>query len=137
MTSLREQLLAAGREYDAARYPGDLAAELLPSRSRPSHGLTVPGAGAVAAAVILGAILARPAFSPVPNQQRTSVPRVSQAPSGPTPWSALPAIPPLPAMTSHLGAAPAARSVSAPRELRLPPFSSIKPPAFPSKPEAT
>jgi len=136
MTSLRQQLLTAGREYDAVRYPGDLAAELLRSRSRPARGLTVPAAGAVAAAIILGAMLARPAFSPVPTQQRASLPLVSQVPSGPTLRFALPSIPPLPGLSSHLAVVPTGRPISAPREFRLPPFSGIQPPTFPSKPEA-
>src|SRR5947208_17100765 len=64
-SQLRTQLTAARSEYTAARYPGDLADELLPSRMRIGFAgrlaWTSVAAAAVAATVMLAVWLHRPA----------------------------------------------------------------------------
>lgn len=135
MSSLREQLLTARREYEAVRYPGDLAADLPPPRSGRTP--KVPGISAVAAAIVLGLILARPPMLPVPPGQVASRPTSRQVVSRQDARLVLPSIPPMPAVTASFAIPPAVQRISAPRELRLPHFPGIHLPAFPSKPEAT
>src|SRR4051794_3497919 len=63
-TQLRTQLAAARGEYQTARYPGDLADELVPSRMRIGFAgrlaWTSGAAAAVAATVVLAVWLHRP-----------------------------------------------------------------------------
>lgn len=135
MSPLREQLLTARREYEAARYPGDLPAHLPPEHRLRTANL--PGIGAVAAAIVVGLMLARPAAVPVPTRQVASRPPTNVTVPQPNVRLALPSIPPMHGVTASFVTAPPVQSISAPRELRLPRFSGIHSPAFPSKPEAT
>ena len=135
MTSLRQQLLTARREYEAARYPGDLVVHV-PTEHR-LRAAKVPGIGAVAAAIVLGLMLARPAIRPAPIRQLASRPPTNVIVPPPNVRLALPSIPPMPAVTAGFVTTPPVQSIPAPRELRLPNLSGIHPPAFPSKPEAT
>ena len=103
MTRIRSQLRSARQAYAAARYPGDLAAELLPRRAlagapagRRRAFLATVGAGAAAA--LLLALL----FRPEPPGQRPAPPapggalvdRLPVAPGGvPLPRFQPPALP--------------------------------------------
>ena len=135
MSSLREQLLTARREYDAVRYPGDLVVHL-PTEHR-LRAAKVPGIGAVAAAIVLGLMLARPALRPAPTRQLASRPAANVILPRPNVRLELPSIPPMRAVTAGFVTTPPVQSIPVPRELRLPSFSGVHSLAFPSKPEAT
>lgn len=74
MTSIRSQLRSARRAYGAARYPGDLAAELLGRSSALARAASARrwmitgtvGASAAAAALLLSLLLSRPGTDPAP-----------------------------------------------------------------------
>lgn len=66
MAHLREEIEAARQEYNAIRYAGDLAHQLLPARLR-LRSLAIfgsLGAGGIAAAALIGALLLRPLAMP-------------------------------------------------------------------------
>jgi hypothetical protein len=63
MSDLRKQLDAAKNEYRSARYPGDLASELLAKTIAPAHSpmrLFIGVAATLAAAAAIGFLLLRP-----------------------------------------------------------------------------
>ena len=71
MTALRQQLRSAAREYCSVRYPGDLAAEVLPAPRSSSSGATrqlamyrIGAVTAAAAALVLIAVFLRPPVAP-------------------------------------------------------------------------
>jgi hypothetical protein len=73
MTSLRTQLRSAREAYRSARYPGDLAAQILPKRSNvarpPARRLLLAGGvatSAAAAAVLLSLLMSRATDLPGP-----------------------------------------------------------------------
>lgn len=75
MTEISDQLRSARQVYRCARYPGDLANDLLPPRSvpRPMRWALVSGVGAgIAAAVLLSLFLTRMADVPQPDPVRHS-----------------------------------------------------------------
>ena len=80
MSTLRSQLRFARRAYESARYPGDLADELLPRpnvrRQRRWMLLGTAGTSAVAAAVMLSVLLSRVSDVSQP-MSRDEMPRVS------------------------------------------------------------
>lgn len=53
MSKLRPQLDAARREYEALRYPGDLAGQMLPSRPRRRRRWLLAAAAAIVALTVL------------------------------------------------------------------------------------
>ena len=66
MAYLRDELEAARQEYNAIRYAGDLVHQLLPARLR-LRSLAIfgsLGAGGIAAAALIGALLLRPLALP-------------------------------------------------------------------------
>jgi hypothetical protein len=70
MPHLRKELDSARREYHAIRYAGDLAHQLLPARLR-FRSLAIVGslgAGGIAAAALIGALLLRPLVLPGSSQ---------------------------------------------------------------------
>ena len=72
MTEVRNQLRSARHAYRGVRYPGDLAAELLPQPSAHWRWLLASGVGAsIAATLLLSLILARPAQPTQPRVERT------------------------------------------------------------------
>src|SRR2546430_2644893 len=114
MSRLRPHLQSARRAYYRARYPGDLASDVLgPDLPSRRNGWVRPvgfGGGALAAAVALGVMLSRPAArpSPPPGQGPISPParpvpavvaRVTAQEAGPSTGSMTPpAMPEVPAM---------------------------------------
>src|SRR4051794_23373721 len=80
MSSIRHQIRLARDAFRSSRYPGDLAADVLP---RPSLVARFNGgyrwalfgsSGAVAAAVVLALLLSRAATSPEPSPVRQGEP---------------------------------------------------------------
>ena len=66
MPHLRDELEAARLEYNAIRFPGNLAHELLPARLR-LRSMAIfgsLGAGGIAAAALIGALLFQPLAQP-------------------------------------------------------------------------
>jgi len=78
MSSIRHQIRLARDAFRSSRYPGDLAAEVLPrptwvDRFNSSYRLALYGAsGAVAAAVVLALMLSRASTLPEPSPIRPS-----------------------------------------------------------------
>jgi hypothetical protein len=108
MTALRSQIHSAARAYRAARYPGDLAADVLPRANKSTSGVTyrstfsrIGAAITALAAVVLLAVFLRPAPSP-------STPAVTSAGGGNLVAVALPLDPPttVPVPTIHVPSFP-------------------------------
>ena len=72
MTDFREELSVARDDHRAARYPGDLARELLPASQprRPLATLVSLAGGAIAAAAVLMIVVNRPLAAPTPPLSR-------------------------------------------------------------------
>ena len=72
MTEVRDQLRSTRHAYRGVRYPGDLAAELLPHRAARWHWFLASGVGAsIAATLLLSLFLARPTQPTQPRAERT------------------------------------------------------------------
>lgn len=131
MTPFRKELQLARRAYRSFRYPGDLARQILPARTR-WRGLWVIGvvsAGAVAAAAVLGAFLARPMFLPASAQPNPHLPLVREIHVPERMQFTLPSLPSIPGFSRHLSAAPFLPSLTAPANVRVPSLGDL--PAMP------
>lgn len=135
MTLLREQFQTAARAYRSISYPGDLAAQLLPSTARPRRRMPAFGAfvaSAIAAAAVLAAFMSRPLFRPGVAEPHHYLPIVKEIH---IPQRLQFSLPSLPDFSSHLSLAPAMRSVVPPDRWRLPSLDWIHIPGFSDKPE--
>jgi hypothetical protein len=80
MSDLRKQLDAAKDQYRAARYPGNLADELLAPRRSSSIRLYIGMIGTLAAAAVVGFLLLRPAGT-IKNVAPTTPTVIAQGPT--------------------------------------------------------
>lgn len=131
MTPLREQLRSARDGYETARYPGDLAAELLPRRMSWPGSLFIGtlSAGAVAAAAVLASFVGRPMFVPASSHPRPLMPMVRQMPLPPRMDFSLPSLPSLPVPNFSLR--PSLPSIGLPDGLHVPSLQDLHLPKFP------
>ena len=95
MSELRNELLRARQTYEAARYPGDLASEMLPAR-RMHLGRWAFAASAVAAVIVVSFIVLRDAPEPA------NVAAI-QSPAAPQPVMISLEMPAMPAMPGDIG----------------------------------
>ena len=109
MTALREQLQSARTAYLSARYPGDLAAEVLPPGRRGGGRrmfLVVGsiGAGALAAAAALALCAGRPSFIPA-TPRSVDLPALVKGmlPAPPKMQWTTPTLPSVPGLPEQLG----------------------------------
>jgi hypothetical protein len=104
MTGLRIQLQSSRNEYRSISYPGDLPSEILPLRIGWRNRFVVGalGAGAVAAAAVVAAVLGRPLMTPDSPGSQPYMPIVKEIHLPQRMQFDLPTLPSVPGIPSNL-----------------------------------
>lgn len=125
MSPLREETQSARNEYAALRYPGDLAAELLPLKLRWKSVLKFGslGAGSIAAAAVVAALMVRPLLMPPSSHSTGRLPLVENIPLARDLKLDLPSLPNVPAELRALAPEP-------PSDLHVPFWDDLRLPSF-------